>query len=155
MESKTFLPYIGTKQVKAMPMGAGEAKNHGANITEEVVVNNIGKDGYLVEYEDGYRSWSPAIVFEASYDCVANKADILAHQLKVQGKRIIELTEALCSTSPIMPDDEREMIECQLILESNVFNVLLARHEAATRELIASSLCGDTFEEESSETPNE
>lgn len=63
----SFQTYIGTKMVKAMPMGAGDAKRYGANITEETIIKNCGVAGYLVEYEDGYRSWSPAKTFEGAY----------------------------------------------------------------------------------------
>lgn len=45
--------YIGTKIVLAWP----ETKD--------------GKDGYAVEYEDGYRSWSPKMTFERNYRLVS------------------------------------------------------------------------------------
>lgn len=59
MEQVIFKTYTGTKTIKAVPMGAAEAKRYGAQITDETVKRNIGNDGYLVEYPDGYRSWSP------------------------------------------------------------------------------------------------
>lgn len=60
--------YIGTKMVNAEPMTNGEAfkKNllkSGVNVTEEDSV----QEGYVVEYEDGYTSWSPKEVFEKAY----------------------------------------------------------------------------------------
>ena len=60
--------YIGTKMVSAEPMTKGEAfkKNllkSGVNVTEEDSV----QEGYAVEYEDGYTSWSPKEVFEKAY----------------------------------------------------------------------------------------
>jgi len=55
--------YIGTKFIKAEPMTqnaffekVGDAKRAEDN-----------KEGYLVEYEDGYQSWSPKYVFEKAY----------------------------------------------------------------------------------------
>lgn len=45
-----MLRYYGTKLVEAEP---GQ--------------NNEGIDGYRVVYEDGYESWSPKHIFEASY----------------------------------------------------------------------------------------
>ncbi len=41
--------YIGTKFIKAYPF------------------TKDGKDGYHVQYTDGYESWSPKDIFEASY----------------------------------------------------------------------------------------
>lgn len=60
--------YTGTKTVKAMPMTMGEAYER------KLLKNGVrpsecetDKAGYLVEYEDGYQSWSPADVFEKAY----------------------------------------------------------------------------------------
>ena len=60
--------YIGTKTVKAMPMTMGEAYER--KLLKEGVKPSQGeasKAGYLVKYEDGYQSWSPAEVFEKAY----------------------------------------------------------------------------------------
>lgn len=61
--------YIGTKQVNAEPMNLGEfikqtGRNPYANSPEE---HNDNEDGYIVQYEDGYKSWSPKNVFEKAY----------------------------------------------------------------------------------------
>lgn len=60
--------YTGTKTVKAMPMTMGEAYER------KLLKNGVrpsecetDKAGYLVEYEGGYQSWSPADVFEKAY----------------------------------------------------------------------------------------
>ena len=60
--------YTGTKTVKAMPMTMGEAYER------KLLKNGVrpsecetDKAGYLVEYEGGYQSWSPADVFEEAY----------------------------------------------------------------------------------------
>lgn len=56
--------YIGTKVIQAIPM------------TQEDFLKQKGEwqdgqetygDGYLVRYDDGYRSWSPKDVFERCY----------------------------------------------------------------------------------------
>lgn len=54
--------YIGIKEVKAKPMTAYEALQHGYKIGE-----HQHEDGYQVVYSDGYKSWSPKEVFEKSY----------------------------------------------------------------------------------------
>lgn len=60
--------YTGTKTVKAMPMTMGEAYER--KLLKEGVRPSeceTDKAGYLVEYEGGYQSWSPADVFEKAY----------------------------------------------------------------------------------------
>lgn len=60
--------YTGTKTVKAMPMTMGEAYER--KLLKEGVRPSeceTDKAGYLVEYEDGYQSWSPADVFDKAY----------------------------------------------------------------------------------------
>lgn len=56
--------YIGTKVVKAEPMTMIEAKKV---LGRELKTANLEEDGYLVEYKDGYKSWSPKSVFEEAY----------------------------------------------------------------------------------------
>lgn len=60
--------YTGTKTIKAMPMTMGEAYER--KLLKEGVKPSeceTCKAGYLVEYEDGYRSWCPAEIFEKAY----------------------------------------------------------------------------------------
>ena len=60
--------YTGTKTVKAMPMTMGEAYER--KLLKEGVRPSeceTDKAGYLVEYEGGYQSWSPADVFQKAY----------------------------------------------------------------------------------------
>lgn len=90
--NNSFKTYIGTKMVKAMPMDAGDAKRHGANITDETIINNCGVAGYLVEYEDGYRSWSPAKAFEGAYRIAETHLD----RMKIE---LDELNERLCKAT--------------------------------------------------------
>jgi hypothetical protein len=52
--------YIGTKVVEAKPM---DGKTF-TSITGRVMGEG---EGYLVRYEDGFKSWSPKDVFEAAY----------------------------------------------------------------------------------------
>ena len=59
--------YIGTKLIKAQPMMLNDA--------EEILKRKIqtkNEEGYLVEYEDGYKSWSPKDVFEKTYRKIDN-----------------------------------------------------------------------------------
>lgn len=58
--------YIGVKMVKAEPMTAKEA---GRLLQRPIDTSNTDKEGngYLVEYPDGYKSWSPKQAFEKAY----------------------------------------------------------------------------------------
>ena len=67
--------YIGTKQVKAAPMTADEAVKEGYKIG-----NHEHEDGYQVEYDDEYRSWSPKSVFDKYYRI----SDTFVDRLKIE-----------------------------------------------------------------------
>lgn len=63
--------YIGIKVVKAVPMTVEQAEFVlGRKIDMSKHENE--KEGYLVEYEDGYRSFSPKSVFENAYEPVGS-----------------------------------------------------------------------------------
>jgi hypothetical protein len=55
--------FIGVKMIEATPMIAGDAKAKGYKTSNYPDTEN----GYEVTYPDGYKSWSPASVFEKSY----------------------------------------------------------------------------------------
>ena len=57
--------YIGCKRINAKPMTNGEyAELKGCAIPTN---ENSKVEGYMVEYSDGYVSWSPKDVFEEAY----------------------------------------------------------------------------------------
>ena len=121
-----FKTFIGTKMVKAAPMGANDARNFGANISEEVIYKNVGNNGYLIEYPDGYRSWSPAKIFEKSYDICETYIDRLNIELSKLVNRIIEDTKEayLC----IAPDyQDRDLLLRQIEAMSEYANILNMR----------------------------
>jgi hypothetical protein len=57
--------YIGTKTIAAVKMSECSFLESVKGIDTR---NREDQPGYLVEYPDGYRSWSPQHVFEAAYD---------------------------------------------------------------------------------------
>jgi hypothetical protein len=68
MNKEEMKQYTGTKTIKAMPMTMGEAYER--KLLKEGVRPSeceTDKAGYLVEYEGGYQSWSPAEPFEKAY----------------------------------------------------------------------------------------
>lgn len=58
--------YIGVKLLKAQPMTRGDY-NKKRGLEDE----NLKDEGYIVQYADGYISWSPKETFEKSYTEVA------------------------------------------------------------------------------------
>lgn len=84
--------YTGTKTVRAMPMTMGEAYER------KLLKNGVrpsecetDKTGYLVEYEGGYQSWSPADVFEKAYKPSETRLDRLrieCDELRARSKEL-------------------------------------------------------------------
>lgn len=83
--------YIGKKEVKAQPMSKGDAFH--ANLLRQNTLSEAesNEPGYLVEYADGYQSWSPANVFEATYKVAETPLDRVN----------IEAEELLCRTNKL------------------------------------------------------
>ncbi len=61
--------YIGTKQITAWPFQQDE------------------KDGYKVQYEDGYTSWSPKDVFEKAYIGIGHVKHLAPHVQRMIGEK--------------------------------------------------------------------
>lgn len=56
--------FIGVKMIEAVEMTAGEARAKGYRVNQDCIDET---HGYEVTYEGGYKSWSPADVFEKAY----------------------------------------------------------------------------------------
>lgn len=128
----SFKSYTGTKTVKAMPMCANKAKSEGANVPEKYfeVGNasyNPGADGYLVEYEDGYRSWSPARVFEEAY----RPSETFVERLRIEyielGKRLQRATNFLYEPNVPLTDNERRLLSMQVDAMACYYKILRIR----------------------------
>jgi hypothetical protein len=77
--------YIGVKLIEAKPMTSTEASMYlGRYIPDSV----RGREGYLVVYEDGYRSWSPKLTFERDYRPIDGLTFGLAIEAVKKGYRI-------------------------------------------------------------------
>ena len=76
--------YIGTKAVMAEPMTASVAQGKGYRTGE----HHGDAEGYEVEYEDGYRSWSPKEVFENAYREVEGLTFGQALEALKQGRKV-------------------------------------------------------------------
>lgn len=109
MEIK-FKQYTGTKTIKAMPMTKTEAENE---LGKPITSTTPGYDGYLVEYPDGYRSWSPKVVFEAAYRISETPVDRMKIDLADLNERICKATREI-NTFGALPEEERWSIKKQL-----------------------------------------
>ena len=57
--------YIGVKMIEAKAMNLGDYNKY--RDWQIPVDEDPAREGFLVKYEDGYESWSPATVFEKAY----------------------------------------------------------------------------------------
>ena len=64
--------YMGKKTIMAMPMAKSEAEQV---LNRSLADATGGDDGYLIEYPDGYKSWSPKETFENAYKVAETRLD--------------------------------------------------------------------------------
>lgn len=81
--------YIGTKEVKAQPMNSYAASQKGYKTGKADRIRN----GYEVEYEDGYKSWSPAEPFEKAYKVAETFLDRLLIERDELNERLKKLRQ--------------------------------------------------------------
>lgn len=86
--------YLGTKLVTAKSMTRPEAEFVLGRVIKPAK-QNYSDEGYLVQYEDGYRSWSPKDVFEKAYKPADNFIDRMIIERDELQKRIVGLTSSL------------------------------------------------------------
>lgn len=125
-----FKSYTGTKTVKAQPMTAEEAQKSGARITDDTVAENDGRPGYLVEYPDGYRSWSPKEIFDAAYRLSETYVDRMKIELEQLRNRIVGGKKAFY-TIDLMTDRQREKLGMQLRYMEQYADTLVSRIKEA------------------------
>jgi len=78
--------YIGTKIIQAKEMDAATA---GIELDRSInTENSPAGEGYLVEYPDGYRSWSPKKAFEDAYRKCTDMTFGLAIEAAKKGHKI-------------------------------------------------------------------
>lgn len=146
-----FKPYTGTKTIKAAPMGAAEAKRNGAAITDETVKKNIGNTGYLVEYPDGYRSWSPVKAFEETYHLSETYVDRMKIELADLNERICKATKTLYTFSAIS-QEERWHLKDQLEAMQKYADILYQRiYYAVEPRVISEPSCCNAATKEGGE----
>lgn len=118
--NKEMKQYTGTKTVKAMPMTMGEAYER--KLLKEGVRPSeceTDKAGYLVEYEGGYQSWSPAEPFEKAYKLSETFLDRLCIEY-------VELSERLEKCNNFLTSDKVKALDrlshALLLVQRKVMN---------------------------------
>lgn len=84
--------FIGTKVIMAEPMTMTEAQKV---LGREIKPATVEEDGYLVEYKDGYKSWSPKSVFEDAYKPAETFLDRLAVEQQGLAEKVDKLRKFL------------------------------------------------------------
>lgn len=117
-DSDDMRTYVGPMTVHATRMNAADAKRVGANVPEEYFElrtseYNPGADGYLVIYDGGYRSWSPARVFEDAYKVAESGEDLARIELRDLGQRIQEVAEKLFTPYSPLTEHQRALLLLQ------------------------------------------
>lgn len=83
--------YIGTKVIMAEPMTLEDAQKV---LDREIKPSSKENDGYLVEYKDGYKSWSPKSVFEEAHKPCETFLDRLTIERNELMDKIVSLNVA-------------------------------------------------------------
>lgn len=130
--------YIGTKIVKARPMTSFKA--------EELLdrkFSNIEEDGYLVEYEDGYQSWSPQRVFERTYKIAETPEDrVLIEHDNLNNQRTKLAMFIQSDDFKQLAEPIRAMLLAQADVMKSYIHVLAHRYGDMLRASKNEQLCG-------------
>lgn len=125
-EALKGLQYTGTKTVYAAPLNRTEAAARiGRNLKSE---NSDEEEGYLVQYEDGYQSWSPKSTFEKAYQPSGTFVDRMRIELADLHNRIVSLHGFMLSQKyRELSDVEQSMIVRQFTTMHDYHDALANR----------------------------
>ena len=129
--------YIGKKSIMASPMSKSDAERV---LNRELSDAKGGEEGYLVEYEDGYRSWSPKETFEAAYKIAETHLDRLLIESEELKQRTSKLRAFILSEEGYhkLDNETRNLLLRQHIVMYEYLLLLIKRiqlevqHSAAT-----------------------
>lgn len=117
--------YTGTKTIMAMPMAKTEAE---IALSRSLAYAKGGEDGYLVEYPDGYKSWSPKERFEEAYKIADTYLDRLRIEYDDVKERVLKLQTFLMSEEfRGMPEEKKEKLKNQSLAMSIYLGILACR----------------------------
>lgn len=147
--------YIGTKEVKAMPMNLGEyIKTSGRNpYMNDGKMHGEDEPGYLVEYKDGYQSWSPAQAFEEAYKCSETFLDRLAIELDELCDKQDKLYKFFkTDTYKQLSDTEKILLNAQLV-EMLAYSRILTLRIKYSKPVLSPDYCNIGTQPGTTEVP--
>lgn len=120
--------FIGTKVIMAEPMTMVEAQKV---LGREIKPATVEEDGYLVEYKDGYKSWSPKSVFEEAYKPAETFLDRLAIEQYELTEKVDKLRKFLSVEDAQMKVGSFQFVRMTEQLEAmeKYLNILIRRIE--------------------------
>ncbi len=122
--------------MKAEPMKLGEfikttGRNPYANSSD---IHGTNEEGYIVEYEDGYKSWSPKEVFEKAYKVAETHIDRMRIEFEELRERMKKLKNFLYSEKVFELDKEEiYLLERQYNQMDNYAQTLFQRLKRAIK----------------------
>ena len=126
-EALKGLQYTGTKTVYAAPLNRTEAAARiSRNLKSE---NSDEEEGYLVQYEDGYQSWSPKSTFEKAYQPSGTFVDRMRIELADLHNRIVSLHGFMLSQK------YRELSDVEQSMLVRQFTTMHDYHDALANRL--------------------
>ena len=124
--------YIGTKTIMAKPMAKSEAEKV---LNRSLADAKGGEDGYLVEYPDGYKSWSPKETFEEAYKVADTYLDRMRIEYADVKERVLKLHTFLMSEEfRALPKEKRAKLQAQCGAMSAYVEILGQRIDEAKME---------------------
>ena len=119
--------YIGTKTIMAKPMAKSEAEKV---LNRSLADAKGGEDGYLVEYPDGYKSWSPKETFEEAY----NVADTYLDRMRIEYADVKLHTFLMSEEFRALPKEKQAKLQAQYGAMSAYVEILGQRIDEAKME---------------------
>lgn len=123
--------YTGTKTIKACEMSRVEAEMLlNRQIKPKDVLN---EPGYLVEYPDGYKSWSPKEAFEEAYKPSETFIDrMIIEHAEVKKRYLAGRDFSFSNEFRKLPEGERDLLRKQLDQMEAYLYILTRRIELYT-----------------------
>ena len=124
--------YIGTKTIMAKPMAKSEAEQV---LNRSLADAKGGEDGYLIEYPDGYKSWSPKETFEKAYKVAETHLDRMRIEYAEVKERYVKLNMFILSEEfRLMPNEKQMNLHGQYGAMHAYIDILGRRIDAAKAE---------------------
>ena len=124
--------YIGTKTIMAMTMAKSEAEKV---LNRSLADAKGGEDGYIVEYPDGYKSWSPKETFEEAYKIADTYLDRMRIEYTDVKERILKLyTFQMSEDFRALPKEKQAKLQAQCGAMSAYVEILGQRIDVAKME---------------------